>query len=107
MWIHGLSGCSCINATFHSLIPKREGANSFNLFRPIALYNMVYNIISKLIVERLKPWMNNLISKEHSGFMASRQILDEVVIVTKIMHSMAASKEKVMIIKLNMAKAYD
>lgn len=58
-----------LNATFLALIPKKEGANSLNLFRPISLCNMMYKIITKVIVERLKPWLGNLISKEQGGFV--------------------------------------
>lgn len=55
----------------------------------------------------MKPWLNDLISEEHGGFVAGRQILDEVVIATEVIHSMAMSKERAMFVKLDMAKAYD
>lgn len=96
-----------LNATFLVLIPKKEGANSLDLFRPIALCNVVYKIITKLIANRLKPWLGELISEEQGGFVAGRQIMDGVVIAAKTIHSMESSKEKSMFIKLDMAKAYD
>ncbi|XP_057832950.1 uncharacterized protein LOC131043736 [Cryptomeria japonica] len=67
----------------------------------------MYKIITKVIAERLKPWLNNLISEEQGGFVTGQQILDGVIIAAEAMHSMAASKEKAMFIKLDMAKAYD
>lgn len=39
--------------------------------------------------------------------MARRQILDGIIVVEEVVHSMAASKEKATFIKLDMAKAYD
>lgn len=51
-----------MNATFLTLIPKKVGANTLDNFRPIALCNVVYKIITKLIAERLKPWLGRLIS---------------------------------------------
>lgn len=96
-----------MNSTFLALIPKCDGADRLSLFRPIALCNVVYKILFKLIVERMKRWISRLISKEWGGFAANRQILDGVVIATKTIHSMATSKEKAMFIKLDMAKAYD
>ena len=49
----------------------------------------------------------DLISKEKSGFVAGRKILDGIVIVTEIIHSTANLNEKAMFIKLDMAKGYD
>ena len=96
-----------LNSTFLVLIPKKEGANQLEQFRPIALCNVVYKIITKVIAERLKPLLGSLISTEQGGFVEGRQILDGVVIATEAVHSMATSKEKAMFIKLDMAKAYD
>lgn len=45
-------------------------------FTSIALYNVVYKIITKLIVERLKPWLISLIYEEQGGFVVGRKILD-------------------------------
>ena len=69
------------NATFLALIPKSEGANSPGKFRPIALYNVVYKIISKVIANRLKPLLPWIISPKQSGFMEGRQILDVIITV--------------------------
>lgn len=65
---------------------------------------MIYKIISKLIAERLKNWLGGVISEEQSGFVEGHQILDGVVIATKTIHSMAASKEKAIFIKLDMQR---
>lgn len=96
-----------MNATFLALIPKWEGVNSLDLFIPIALCNVVYKIITKLICECLKLWLNRLISEEQGGFAVGRQILDGVVIMDKVVHYMASSRAKAMFINLDMAKAYD
>ena len=53
-----------LNATFLALIPNIDGANRLDQFRPIALCNVTYKIITKLIAERLKPFLANLISEE-------------------------------------------
>ena len=88
-----------LNSTFLTLIPKREGANQLEFFRPIALCNVVYKVITKLIAKRIKKWLPIIISKEQGGFVAGRQILDGVVIAIEAIHSMATSRERAMFFK--------
>ena len=60
------------NATFLTLIPKEVGANTPDKFRLIALCNVSYKIISKVIANRLKPLLPLLIIPEQSGFVEGR-----------------------------------
>ena len=83
-----------LNSTFLTLIPKREGANQLEFFRPIALCNVVYKVITKLIAKRIKNWLPIIILEEQGGFVVGRQILDGLVIDTKAIHSMASSRER-------------
>ena len=52
------------NATFLTLIPKEMGVDTPGKFRPIALCNVIYKIISKVIANRLKPLLAMLIGLE-------------------------------------------
>ena len=60
------------NATFLALIPKGEGADLPDKFRPIAICNVIYKIITKAIANSLKPLLPGLISPEQSGFVEVR-----------------------------------
>ena len=51
-----------LNSTFLTLIPKGEGVDSPNKFKPISLCNVVYKIITKVIANHLKPILPSLIS---------------------------------------------
>ena len=79
-----------LNSTFLTLGPKREGANKLDIFRPIALCNVVYKVITMLITKRIKKWLPIIISKKQGGFVVGRHILDGVIIVTEAIHSMAS-----------------
>ena len=57
------------NAMFLSLIPRGEGIDSPGNFRPIALCNVIYKILSKVIANRLKPLLMGPIIPEQSGFI--------------------------------------
>ena len=52
------------NATFLTLIPKSEVADSPSQFRPIALCNVIYKIIPKVIAIRLKLILPTMVAPE-------------------------------------------
>ena len=95
------------NVTFLSLIPKEVGAESLDKFRPISLSNVIYKIISKVITSRLKPLLPNLIFPEQSGFVEGHQILDRVILVHEVIHSLQRCWQPSMMIKLDIAKDFD
>ena len=78
---------------FLSLIMKGEGADSPGKFRPIALCNVIYKIISKVIMKWLKPILLSLISLEQSGFIEGRHILDGIIVVHETIHSLKWKKK--------------
>eukprot|EP00253_Pinus_taeda_P020055 PITA_20055 len=77
-----------LNSTFLALIPKEEDATTPKKFRPIALCNVIYKIISKVIANRLKPILPNLISEEKSGYVEGRQILDNILLAQEMVHTL-------------------
>ena len=97
----------CIELYFTNSYPKKEGANNLESFHPIALCNVVYKIITRLIADRLKICLLVVISEEQGGFVVGKKILDGIVIGSEVIHSMHISNKQAMFIKLDMAKAYD
>jgi hypothetical protein len=61
-----------LNATMITLIPKENEAKTPDRYRPIALCNVVYKIISKVIGNRLKPLLPSVVSQEQEGFVEGR-----------------------------------
>eukprot|EP00253_Pinus_taeda_P019238 PITA_19238 len=95
------------NSTCLALIPKESNPESFARFRPISLCNASYKILAKLIANRIKPLLNKLISPAQGGFVEGRNITDNVIQVQEIVHSSKQRKEKGMLVKLDMASAFD
>lgn len=54
-----------LNSNFIAFIPKVEEANKPEKFRPIALCNVIYKIISKVIANRLKSILPGIISQDN------------------------------------------
>lgn len=104
------SSISVINKTNIVLIPKKnKHVNPVN-FRPISLFNMVYKIVSKALVKKLKPWLSGLIDLSQSTFVTGRSIFNNVITAYEITHSMHTKRTgSVGFVgaKLDMSKAYD
>eukprot|EP00253_Pinus_taeda_P009011 PITA_09011 len=96
-----------INSTFYALIPKGDNLEDANGFRPIALCNVIYKIITSMMARRLKPLLDKLISAEQTGFVEGRKILDGLIVTQEVIHSLKVKKQKGMMIKLDLSKAYD
>lgn len=84
-----------------------EEANTLDKFRPIALCNVIYKIISKVIANRLKPILPGIISEEQSGYVEGRQILDNILLAQEMIHTLHSRKEAGMLLQLDLSKAYD
>ena len=97
------------NKTFISLIPKKKGVHNFNHFRPIGLYNVCYKVISKIIVNRLRPLLNKMVDPALVAFVPNRWINQNVVLAHEIVHSFkhTGKKKGYLGIKLDFQKAYN
>eukprot|EP00253_Pinus_taeda_P018445 PITA_18445 len=96
-----------LNSTFIALIPKVEEAKTPDKFRPIALCNVIYKIISKVIANRLKTILPGIISEEQSGYVEGRQIFDNILLAQEMIHSLHSRNVEGMLMQLDLSKAYD
>ena len=98
-----------LNETLISLIPKCPNPKSLNIFRPISLCNSIYKVVTKIIVGRLRTFLDKLVSPNQTAFMPGRRGLDNVVVAQELIHSLDKKKGKVgfMAIKVDIVKAYD
>ncbi|XP_073051343.1 uncharacterized protein [Primulina eburnea] len=95
-------------ATTITLIPKVMGAQAWSDFCPISLCNVTNKIISKLLYSRLKVVAERLVSWNQSGFVPGRVISDNILLAQELTHSLSLpTRGGNVILKLDMAKAYD
>lgn len=74
------------NSTFLSLIPKKIDPLSLDDFRAISLVGCQYKIRGKLLAERLKTTMADLISDNQTTFVGGHQILDGVLMANEVVN---------------------
>lgn len=99
-----------LNKTNITLIPKVLDPDSVNQFRPISLCNNSYKILSKVLANRLKSILPNLISEQQNAFVPGRQIQDSILIAHEAFHYLRIkrrTKKYELGLKVDMNKAYD
>ena len=75
-----------------TLIPKCIGADFLSLYRPISLCNIIYKIVTKIIVQRLRILLDKLVSPLQAAFVPRRKMLDNMIIVQELIHTMSTKK---------------
>lgn len=98
-----------VNSTFISLIPKNDHPKTFKDFRPIGLCNVIYKIISKVLVNCLQGLMDKLISPFQNAFIKGMLISDNILTseLMTFIHNARTSRSSWGALKVDMAKAYD
>nr|XP_028962160.1 uncharacterized protein LOC103417751 [Malus domestica] len=109
-FMRGVGISKRINSTHIVLIPKVASPESVAQYRPISLCNFSFKILSKVLANRLKPLLPELISLMQNAFVSDRQIQDNIGIAHELFHFLKLRKTKRKFelgIKIDMHKAYD
>jgi hypothetical protein len=77
-----------------------------NDFQPISLVGVQYKITAKILENILVQVIDVVISPEQSTFIKGRQILDGPILLNEIIDLFVKKKRKLMLFKINFAKAY-
>ncbi|KAL0006736.1 hypothetical protein SO802_008238 [Lithocarpus litseifolius] len=99
-----------INETYICLILKVASPQKITEFRPISLCNVVYKTNSKVLANRLKKILREVVDESQSAFVPGRSITDNVLVAFETMHCIAQrrkGKQALMAVKIDMSKAYD
>ncbi|KAK0580648.1 hypothetical protein LWI29_004632 [Acer saccharum] len=76
-----------LNATIISLVPKVPNPSKMKDFRPISCCNTLYKIIAKIIANRIKPCLLDIINPSQSAFVAGRSIGDNILLTQELMRN--------------------
>jgi hypothetical protein len=96
------------NSNIIALLPKVQNATSIDQYRPIAMANFKFKVISKIIADRLASIMPSIISEEQMGFIHDRNIKDCLCIASEaanLLHNKSYGGN--LALKIDISKAFD
>ncbi|GJV68385.1 sodium/hydrogen exchanger 6 [Tanacetum coccineum] len=76
-----------LNHTIISLIPKFTTPVRINDYRPISCCNVLYKCISKIIANRVKKGLGDIVSVNQSAFVPGRRISDNILLTQELMRN--------------------
>ncbi|KAL9680065.1 hypothetical protein QQ045_017940 [Rhodiola kirilowii] len=77
-----------LNETLIVLVPKVKKVEKVEELRPISLCNVVMKLIMKVLANRLKWVLPEIISHSQSAFIGGRLITDNILLAHEISHGM-------------------
>lgn len=98
-----------ISDTLIALIRKTDPRQTYKDFRPISLCNIIYKIITKVLVHCLRLILDTIIGPYQSGFLQGRGTFDNSIVLQEIVHFMRRFKRKkgYVAFKLDLENAFD
>jgi hypothetical protein len=99
-----------MNDTTIVLMSKVDKPELLKDFRPILLCNVIYKIVSKCMVNRLRPLLKDIIAAPQSAFIPGRMITNNALIAFECLHAINNGNRgcrKFGAYKLDLTKAYD
>lgn len=100
-------GQARVNKAIIILIPKHMGADAVQDFRPILLLHNLIKIFTEILARRLAPRLSTLVDQCQSAFIKKCSIQENFLYVHNTAKFLHRTKKPTLLLKLDIAKAFD
>lgn len=91
------------------LIPKVDQPTTIRDFRPISLCNVTYKLITKVLVNHIRLFLNDTVGPMQNEFLPGHGTMDNVFLAQEIVHHVSKSLSRLgdLAFKIDLEKAYE
>jgi hypothetical protein len=100
-------GFDKLNRALITLIPKKQEALTPGDYRPISLVHSFSKLFSKIIANRLRPRLGELVSMNQSAFVKGRCLHDNFMLVRQVARRINQQRLPGVLLKLDLTRAFD
>jgi exonuclease III len=100
-------GFGQLNRALITLVPKKMDAQEVGDYRPISLIHSFAKLFSKILANRLRPKMEELVSPNQSAFIKGRNLHDNFILVRQLARKINSRREAGVLLKLDISRAFD
>ncbi|KAL4082900.1 hypothetical protein QTP88_029554 [Uroleucon formosanum] len=88
-------------------IHKKGDKQTCNNYRGIALLNVTYKILSYCVLDRIKPWAEEIIGDYQTSYRQNRSMIDQIFILRQVLQKTWEYDKSVHMVFIDYKKAYD
>ena len=107
LFVGDTRGFAKLNKANIILIPKRVEAEEIGDFRPISLIHSIPKLFAKVLANRLRSQMHELVGMNQSAFIKGRELHDNFLLVRQVARKIHARRTPGVFIKLDISHVFD
>jgi hypothetical protein len=100
-------GFARLNRAIITLVPKKMDAAEVGDFRPISLVHSFSKLFSKILANRLRRCLCDIVSTNQSAFMRGRCLHDNFVLVRQVARRINTRRCLGVLLKIDLSRAFD
>lgn len=107
LYVGDSRGFSKLNRAHIVLIPKKADAQEVGDYRPISLPHSAGKLFAKMLANRARRRMPEIVAANQSAFIRGRTLHDNFLLVRQVARKIHARREPGVFLKLDIPKAFD